>query len=334
MYGMSTMFKRFYDVECVCGGEEINSKTYPPEDWVVCASQGLKPPGRGYTHYIPSTFRIAIPVDKFTDRVAQVVGGIFYIADREPDMVVAEYADNRMFWRRILSRFIKANVGLEAKAMEEMDAHFESLDSYVDDLVRLRLLREGIPCETIYDVFVHIMDTFSERTMHCTPADMATNKRIDAVRPLLADIVNRIFKLTFDLVKMQGDRLTMQNISGAFDKGFPTNDIQNINKRHGEVSTLESATDCFLYSVTKNLVPQSKATFVNVKNKDTEMTDPAFALHSTQTLVSTYLFITKSDPSARSTMNHLLNIGEHGEILLPSKLDKQRADLDALLSAK
>lgn len=56
-------------------------------------------------------------------------------------MVVPSYMDNILFWRRLLSRFIKSEVGLEAKAMEEMDAHFDSLNSYIDDLVMLRLQR-------------------------------------------------------------------------------------------------------------------------------------------------------------------------------------------------
>lgn len=333
-YGLSEAMSRFYNTKVVVGESEITEKDYPSSDWVICASHGIKPKGRGYTHYIPSTLRIAVPKDKFTPNVSSAIAAIFYIADREPDMVVPSYMDNILFWRRLLSRFIKSEVGLEAKAMEEMDAHFDSLNSYIDDLVMLRLQRENIPCGNIYEVLVHVMNTFAERTMGCKPADMIHNKRIDVVRPLLADIVYRISTLTFELVKMQGDRLNMSNISGVFDKGFPTNDIQNINKQHGEVNTLESATDCLLYSVTKNLVPQSKATFTKKGSRDSEMTDPAFALDSSQCVASTYLFITKSDPSARSAINHLMNVGENGEIIYPTHLKKELDDLDKLISTE
>jgi hypothetical protein len=332
--GITECFKKYYGIDVVYGDEEITPEKYPLDKWVICTSQGIRPLNKGYNNYMPNSLRIAIPKEQYTQQVASVVGGIFYIVDREPEMCKSEYMDNPMFWRRILPRFIKTNIGLETKAMEEMAAHFESVDAYMDDLVRRRLQKENIPMENIYDLLVHIMDTFSERTMNCDPAEMITNKQLETVRPLLTNIVYAISTLTFRMWKMQGERLNIQNIMGDFDKIFPTNEIYKINRSHGEVSTLDSATDLLPLSVTKSLIPQSKATAMRGSSAESEMTDPTFALHPTQCLVSTYLFITKSDPSARSSINHFLELGPNGEVLVDKKLLDSLKTLDTLLKPK
>ena len=334
VYGVKETFRKYFGFDIVYGEEDITPQKYPSSDWVICSTQGLRPANKGYNNYMPSSMRIAVPKEHYSQTVASAVGGIFYIIDREPDMVSPEHMENILFWRRLLPRFIKSNVGLETKAMDEMNAHFESLDAYMDDLVRRRLQQEDIPRENIYDLLAHVMNTFSERTMNCEAADMITNKQLETIRPLLTDIVYSISTLTFKLWKMQGERLNLQNIMGDFDKFFPTNAIYKINRSHGEVSSLESATDLLPLAVTKSLIPQTKATSVRKSNRENEMTDPAFALHPSQCLVSTYLFITKSDPSARSSINHFLKLGPNGEVIVEPEIVKELEQLDRLLKPK
>jgi len=331
-YGLEEAFMRYYNTAVAVGYEEINEQTYPPEQWVICTTLGLKPSIRGYTNYIPSSIRLAVPRDRMTPGLAGAIGGFFYIVDREPRAIDVGELNNRMFWRRLLARFIKENNESETKAIEEMDAHYDSLYSYIDDLVRLKLEKEGVFVTNLFDLLAYLMDTYVEKTMRLDPADMLDKKRVDATRAMLSDIVYNISTLTFDLRKMSGDRLNYSNISGVFSKKFPTNKIKQINRGHGEVNTLVSATDNFLYATTKLLVPQTKATFTRKKSKDADMVDPAHALHYTQCLVSSYLFITKSDPSARSSINHLMDVDEHGNIMVEGDLLSMVKQLDRYLS--
>lgn len=333
-YGLSETINRYYNVGIVTGEQEINSDTYPEDDWVICSSAGLKPKGRMYGSYIPTMIRIAVPRKDFTPEISNAIGGFYYVVDRMPDVVTVDYLDNRDFWRRLLAYFIKSTVDSEIKAMEEIDVHYDSLYSYIDDLVRMRLTRENVPSDSLFDVLNYVMNNFVNMTMESDPADMLRNKRVDTIRPLMADVVYAISTLTFELRRMQGDRLNLSNINGLFDKRWPQSVIKRIGNGHGEVNTLESATDNFLYSVTKLLVPQPKATFTKRSSKDADMTDPAYALHPTQPLVTTYLFITKSDPSARSAINHFMPINEAGEMLFDQQIIDDVSELYELLSTK
>jgi hypothetical protein len=252
--------------------------------------------------------------------------------DFEPDVVTPEYVDSPYLWRRIMPRFIKREVGPERKAMEEMEAHMESVDSYLDDLVRRRLTREGVDCATAYDLFAFMIKKFTQMTTRCDPADVS-NKQLETVRFLMFDVVAGISMLLFDLVKKTGDRLNIESIERSFDQLFPSRVIRRINRRHGEVTTLESATDCFLFGVTKTVVPQQKAVTAQSRNKKhTEITDPAYRLHSSMCMVNAYNMITKSAPSARESINHFLQLGPHGEVIMEDAYADELANLDEMLS--
>ena len=308
-YGLKDGLKKYFGADVVCGYSDINEKDYPANKWVICSSTGVRPNTPGYNHYIPSELKFAIPKKQYNKTMASVMGGIFYIVDHEPDLVVPEQVNGTGMWRRLLARFIKADVGIERKSIEEMNSHIDSVDDYMDDLVRRRLKAEGIPCDTIYSVFAHMLETFSDRTLECDPANMF-DKRLESIPFLMYDVVYWIFTLMFELVKLTGERLNTASVERAFDLAFPTNEILKINRMHGEVATLESATDFLPLAVTKTLVPQSKANVIGRGSKGNEMNDPAFALHPSQCAVGTYLFITKSDPSARSAINHFLEIDD------------------------
>lgn len=311
-YGLADAFKRYFKTDIVIVPEDKKISDYNKRDWVICRSRGIPPKSMVNVQYEPCSIVIAVPRSTYTSATSSAMGSLFYIMDHEPDMMDRDHLNNPMLWRRILPRFIKNDVGVEKKAMEEMEAHMISLDAYMDDLVRRKLQHEHIPCEDIYDVFSHIIEHFPRMTMDSKPASML-NKRLETVRFLMFDVVSAIFNLMFDLVKLSGTRLHRESIERTFDQASLTDRIQLIHTGHGEVSTLESATDCMLYSVTKSMVPQAKATATSRVSKSREMVDPAYALDASQCLMSTYLFTSKSDPSARGTVNPFIVLNEHGE---------------------
>lgn len=331
-YGLTETFRKYFNTTIVVGSDdEINESNYPIDQYTICSSTGLSPQNKGNSLYSPTRLRIAVPTQNYTKAVASAIGGIYYILAWEPDVFGPEDMDKIMLWRRILPRFIKSDVGLETKAMEEMNAHFESLDAYIDDLVRRRLQKENIPCENIYDVFHHIIETFSDRTMYSDPADMIKKKQLETIRPLLTGIVYAISNLTFKLWKMQGERLNAFGVISVLGKLFPTNEIYKINKSHGEVTTLESATDLLPVEVTKNLVSQAKATSSKRNRKEGGMNDPTHALHASQAVVSSYLFVTKAEPSGRASINPFMQLDKNGGILIDPETEKKIEKLEKLL---
>jgi hypothetical protein len=261
--------------------------------------------------------------------VEALVGGFYYIVDRFPDMVDLECLDWTLLWRRLLTQLINLNVEVEKKALEEMDAHFESLEQYMDDLIRSKLAAAGLPNDSFFSVLAYLIEHFEAITLSAKPSNMIEEKRLDVVRPFFRELITCVSRIAFAMMHLSGNRLNEKNVRQEFSKrdNFPSEHIKNVNSGHGAVTVLNSATDCFLYSVTKALVPQNKLDMEHrPKMKTYEMRDPALALDATQAAVSTFQFITKGDPTGRSSINHFLELNPDGSI-------RMNAELEATLNA-
>lgn len=331
--GLGQLLKQYCDADIEVGHDEITSTTHPKEDWVVCTSRGIAPRSMRNTQYTASTLKVAVPKAQWSTNVLRVMAAVFYVVDHEPDLVHADDVDNIVMWQRLLPRFIKNELGSERKAMEEIQTHIRSVDSYLDELVRIRLAHEGIPHGSIYDVFMYIVLNFMELTSQAQPAD-SLGKQMEVVRFMMSDITFQISRLLFDLVKLSGPRLNYKGVKNCFDKMFRIDKIMQINTGHGEISTLETATDCMLYGPTKTIVPQSKATDVRSSNKDNEIHNPAYALDASQCVVNSTLFITKSAPSGRESINPFVELTPYGEIVIEDTIREEMERLNALLRAR
>lgn len=287
----------------------VNVKNYPEDEWIILKSRGIRPKTMPKTQYIPTNVQFAVRQTALTPYVGVAIGSIFYIIDHEPEIAVSEYMDNPMMWRRILIRFIKNKVDSERKAVEEMDAHIASVDTYLDSIVKRRLASEGYDFHDIYDVFEEIIKKFDQLTILSEPADLLS-RQLETTRFILYDIISKISKLLFELIKLKDDRLNIDFIRHTFNQKFPREETMRLGSGHGEITTLDSATDCFLFSATRRIVPQTRASVRQgaKAKKALEMTDPAYALHASQMYVNTYLFITKGAPSAREAVNHFLKL--------------------------
>ena len=231
-YGLGHTFRHYCGADVVVGHQEITPETHPPEEWVICQSRGLPPRHMRNYQYSPATLRIAIPRDRFTATAIRTLAAVFYIVDHEPELVEAEEVNNTMLWRRLLPRFLKNEVSSERKAMEEVQAHIESVDSYLDELVRRRLAHDDIPRNNIYDVLMYIVDNYMELTAKAQPAN-SLDKLMEVTRFFLFDIVSQISRLLFELVKMTGNRLNYIRVKEKFDKLFRPNKIHQVNSGHG-----------------------------------------------------------------------------------------------------
>lgn len=345
-HGLEDGMKRYFSVDIVMGTREtITPRQYPTDKYVICSSRNIAPAsmvGSQMGQILNVDICFAIPLEQWNYGVSAAMGGVFYIIDNEHPMFEVDpnaAADSAHFkpedmrrallWRRLLPRFIKRTVELEHKAMEEMEAHIKSLDNYIDDLVRIKLQKEGVPCEDIYDIFAYMIKNFSAMTANSQPANMF-GKQLETTRFIMFDVVSKIFTLMFELVKLKGDRLSERSIEQTFDRLFPTYAVEAINRGHGEVETLNSATDCLPLGVTRTIAPQSRVTTMAKRSKQNEINDPTFALDSSQTMVATYLFITKSEPSARTAVNHFLKLGPGGEVVFEEEYKEELETLNML----
>jgi len=322
--GLIGGLKRYLGIDVVVGHAEINETTYPTDKWVICESTGIAP--KGMRDYYPSTLRIALRKEDATTTKLSIIGGIFYIADHEPALVLAEESENIAMWRRLLPRFIMKTVDSEKKAAEKMEQHFESLNHYMDELVKQRLQREGIACDDIYDVFADMLTTFEARTSFASPANLG-DKHLETTRFVLYDLVATIFQTTFALAKLSGERLNKKKVEQTLDGKFRSDAIERLYKAHGEVESVSTPTDLMVTSTTRNLVLQHRTT-TRSGSKNAEMSDRAYALHASQGPVCGFGQITKSQPSGRGSINHFLPLSERDEVVILPEFTKELEDLE------
>jgi len=321
--GLSGALLEYFQVHAVVGEHEINSDSYPTDHWVICSSRGVHPI-RANLNYTPSSIRIAIPKLEFTSEVHSAIGGIFYIIDHEPELITVDQVENILLWRRLIPRFAIAKRNTERHEADLMEAHFDSIGHYIDELVKRRLVKENIDSRDIYEFFAVIEKTFTERAIHADPAD-TSNKKMETTRFVLFDVVKTIFNAAFVLKGLEGPRLSLTNIEHKLNKAFITASAMKMNRKHGEVEVVSSPTDLLPISVTRGLVPQSKTVVTGKSAKDKEMTSRARALHWSQALTSGFCNITSADPSGRSSINHFCQLDESWDIVVPEEAKRELA---------
>jgi len=316
--GVTETFKRYFDTKVHYGIENITEENYPSDKWVICESDG-NPTTR--TKKLAMTmkthFRIAVPKDKFEEDAGlrSMIGSFFYILDHISDLgfVTTEYMDKPRLWRRVLARFIYRVIDSESQKLEKMDEHMESVRNYMDSLVLKKLRFENIHLESIEDFLAYLIKNFT-RLENSKDLPNTIGKQLETTRFVLFDITRQIFNMMYKMQELKGARLTEHALDNVLNR-FPTDHIMKINSKHGEVSTLETASDSFLMKVTLPVVDQEKAS--NTKKgsqKSDEMKNPKFQLHPSNFHTFSYLSILKSAPSGHGRLNPFASLGENYDV--------------------
>lgn len=320
-YGLTKTLEKYYKLEVsdyVVGTEaEITLERYPTDKWIHFKSRGLRPKHAPKIQYSPTEVTFAVKADRVNMYTRIALASLFYLLDYDPTICTPLHFDNTVMWRRVLYRYIKATASDERKAIEEMDAHIASVDSYLDVIVKTRLRGDGFNYDDVYDMFADITIMYDEITVNSQP-DSMVDKQLETTRFIMYDVVSGISNLLFELIKLKDERLNMNFIRQAFNQKFPSETIMKLKSGHGEITSLNSATDCLPYATTRKVVPQVKASVSRgaKAKKALEMTDPSYALHASQLYINTYLFITKGAPSSRESINHFLKLDDNYRIQL------------------
>ena len=329
-FGLQGMMKKFHNVKVKVGGPELDELIESGE-WLVYASRQLPPVGRGRQVFTPSEVRIAIPAKGHKPIMDSIMGAVFYIIDNCPESIQADEMELPDLWLRLLSRFIFRTTNSERKMYEEMTAHLDSARHCMDPIVRRILAKEGIICDSIFDLFHYINLNFHDMIIHHDVGSMY-NMELTVVRHILYDVSYNIFMMMFDLKKLTGDRITMEKITSRMDKLLRRDRIFNVSK-HGELSADSIATDCKPFAATCNLVSQQRASTAGRPTKHTNpMADPGLLLHASQVEVSSYQMMSKSEPSGRAKANPFMYFSESSFVSQNPELEEAITALSELVT--
>ncbi len=316
-YGLRQTFALFAGTEVVVGYDEtVNATTHPDTHWIICKPTGLKPHGLKDKYYMESKIRLAVPASNYNPLLSTMIGAFFYIVDHFPNRITPEVIDDPeeiYTWRALLGHLIWGSNVSEGKLVEDADAHMESLNEYVDDMKRETLREDGIYCNDIYQLFMYVMEHMSDMILK-NSADIGSmyGKQLTVLRYVLSNIIESIFQFTWKVRSTAKKQLTAKDISNALMK-IRADEIMQINRGHGEVSTVSYPGDNKLIKITSKIVLQANsAGRSNTANGS--LNDQSLLLHSSILEVGSIVCLPKSDPTGRSVGNPHLQCDESGNI--------------------
>lgn len=287
--------------------DEVNEERYPPEEYVICKSLyrvlNTKPNRLRTQYYEPSRIQIAIPRHKFNHSIEGLIGGFFYVADRFPDRITPSTIDDIRVWRILMGHIIFATDDSEGKLLNQIDAHMESLDTYVDTNVRDQLQEDNVFVDDLYELFQHINETFVTRVAESSSQIASMyDKRLTVLRYVLGDITNAIFYVVFALRKAAKKEINKRVIQDVMRIFLKMDLILKLNHRHVEVSSISSPSDCMAFKITSNLILQSDIGSGNAQSKSITI-DGSKVLHSSILEVGQFANLPKTEPTGRRRVN-------------------------------
>jgi hypothetical protein len=325
-YGVTGTFAKYANAHVVVGrAATVNRETYPPSDWVLCSSTHHKPLKVKDKNYIPSDVIIAIPRPEWSDSVANLVAGFFYVADYFPQRIIPEDVDETYLWCALLGISIWGWGISEGRLADDVESHLNSLDGYVDNEARNDMREEGVPVQDLYDLFMYLIDNFTRRVVeaHANLPSMY-DKRLMVLRYVMKDLVKSINIFMYRVKANQKKQLTLKDLAERLSSEINPNVVLKINSKHGEVDTgVSSPGDNKYFKITGRIVKQVNSS--GPRARTISMTDPANFLHSSIPECGSYLTPSGASPTGHERINPCIELGP-GRVIVRHESTRELLD--------
>ena len=328
-YGFSGMFERFLGIQPIVGTDNITPENYPPKDWVICHTAGIKP--KGVKIAFPSTYeqikspiKVAIRKTEYTSEARSLIAGFFYVVDHFPQRIAPEYVDDTRLWLVLLGHVLWPANFSEGKLYGDVRDHFLSLDEYVDAISRDKLRQIGYPCSDIYELLFLIIRNFNDwRADADDRVSTMYDKELAILQFVFYGIIKQINQLSFNLASVRKKETTIAKVNDLLNRWLRPGLIYSLTKDSGVCTTAATSGDNMALKITNNLVPQSSSNRQTSSKARTVISDPTKRLHSSIAEVGNYIALPKSSPDGRARLNLCVNVDPTGLIVRNEKFRKR-----------
>lgn len=325
-YGVVGTFEKFANCKPIFGtAETFAEEDYPRDQWVVCSSNGIRPRTAAKYWNAPELM-LAVRRRDYTPDTKNLIAGFFYVLDHFPERLrKPEWVHNDWVWKVMLGLLIYG-VGIpEGTLYAEIGNHFESLDSYLDEIIRVRLREDGNQIDDAYELLGTVVKEYDGWLYNA--ADKVSSmygKELNILYFVLFEITYNIFMLNFQLKAKskkenpatgQKKELSAREISKEMGRYLKPNLIFNLVKKSGIVSSLNAPDDNMAFKTTSIMQPQSGSSRQNKKKEQRRADDPMKRAHISTMEIGCYTALPKSDPDGHHRLNHHALIDERGMVL-------------------
>lgn len=268
-YGLNNTFDKLGLSNYVYGFDDEAKESYYTKGWNVFEASGTLPKGSD-NNLVPTKLWFAFPKDNFNEPIVRdTMASIYYILDHFPDRMTEIELDNPDRWLLLLAHAIFANGEKEAKLLELVSNHVNSISYYVDAKSKEWLAMGGLSeVNDIYDLMINMVLTYSRRKLDAEKNSTSMyGKHLLVKRRIYSDIVSHIFYLVYSIQQKKrnrGDAFSKQDLEIELKKHLNTRLILRLNRAdHPEVEPVSCPGAYMPYRVTTRVVLQSS----NAKSK-------------------------------------------------------------------
>lgn len=321
-YGFTETFSLFGNCHPVVLRDDTDMSQFPNDEWVICRSSAIRLLKAGRAKYERSNLRLAVKRSELTQKVVSMLGGLFYVVDHFPTRALPEHMESKRMWMTFLGELIPGESDHVGHLHDEAEKHLRSLDKYIDTLTDEKLKNIDLPVDNIYELFSIIIGKYNDWLLG--GADKVASmydKEFSILFYALYNITSAINNLYFRLKAAEekamkgGKELTKENIEGIMFDLLKTGLIFNINKGHGEVSTISTPGDNKAFKTTAILVSQSNSNQQSPNRDRASTNDPNRYLHGSIAEVGGVWNLPKSSPYGRDRVNPTVRMDKNWVVL-------------------
>lgn len=299
-YGFTETFKRFGKTDAIIGHDEINEANYPKDKWIIAQSTRVMPrPFTGGTNV-----RVAVLRDQYSPMVKTMLASFFYIADRYGSRPIAQFKDNLRLWKTLMGLTLWGDSKGEEVIYEEIVNHFNSLDKYIDGMVKPRLERIGYPCNDLYE-FLAICIEKMDQWMIETPKRSISlyEKELSILYPVFLEFIKAIFKFYFAIdTEHKKNGISKKSVLKILNDSIKPRMVFKIRTAASNVTSMSYSGDSKFFKLTSVMKPQKGGSH----GKDSK-SESAVRMHASIAEVGSIVNLPKTDPTGHARINpHLL----------------------------
>lgn len=318
-YGFKAMFERYAGFVPLISNGSFTSETHPPEKWVLCESNykgtGLKPPSFIGSFYAATQIQLAIPVEQWTQKMAALVEGFFYVVDHFPNEVKVDYLEQRDLWMVLLGQILFGGYGYN-KLYSEIKEHYGSLDNTLDQIYLEKLRAEGFDVQNFYDLMASIATGWNDLTLKYTNSNMSMyGKSLEVLPDVLYPITKSIVDTNYKINKAAQKRpLGEKDYIDLFNRNFRVRGIFDLASQSVVCESVTYSGDHLYPKITSKLATQDR----NGGKKARTVIGPEHHLDFSQIMCGSAWFLSKSDPSPMTKANPFAHIDMNRGVFVPN----------------